>query len=410
MKQSQLFTKTRKQIPADAQSINHQLLIKGGFVEQLSAGVYVWLPLGLRVLNKINTVIRDELNAIGAQEVSMPSLISKTNWEKTDRWENVDVLFKTKSQTDKEYGLGFSHEEVVTPLAKEFIASYKDLPLALYQIQTKFRDELRAKSGVLRGREFGMKDLYSFHATEKDFLSYYETVKKTYLTIFKRLGLTHIKITEASGGSFTKKHSHEFNVLTPAGEVDLLYCNACTFAQNTEITSRKVGETCPVCEKGALTLGKAIEVGNIFDLGTKFAQNFDLYFTDKSGQRHLVLMGCYGIGNTRLVGTIVEMSHDDKGIMWPKEVAPFSVHLISLPGGEEKASQLYSELTGHHIDVLWDDRDVSAGQKFADSDLIGIPVRLVVSQKTGVQVEVKHRSKHESQLVDTQQVLELIKK
>ncbi len=305
MKYSNLLGKTKKNVPGDAVTANHKYLLQAGYIDQLSAGIFTWLPLGLRVLRNVERVIREEMNAIGGQEVGMPALIQKTNWTQTGRWENVDVLFKTKSQTDKEYGLGFSHEEVVTPLAAQFIHSYRDLPLFIYQIQTKFRDELRAKSGILRGREFGMKDLYSFHVSEADLHSYYETVKAAYMKIFARLGLHRVKIAEASGGSFTKKNSHEFNVLTPAGEVDLLYCQNCSFAHNAEITDKKAGETCPKCKKGTLTSGKAIEVGNIFDLGPKFARDFNVSFTDTEGNKKTAVMGCYGIGTTRLVGTIV---------------------------------------------------------------------------------------------------------
>lgn len=400
MRYSKLLGKTRKNISSEAVATNHKLLLQAGFVDQLSAGVFTWLPLGLRVLRKIDQVIREEMDAIGGQEITMPALIQKGNWEKTGRWEGIDVLFKTRSQTHKEYGLGFSHEEVVTPLAAQYIQSYKDLPLAIYQIQNKFRDELRAKSGLLRGREFGMKDLYSFHTNEEDLLSYYKKVTGAYLKIFKRVGLNKVKITEASGGSFTKKYSHEFNVLTPAGEVDLIYCENCTFAQNTEVTSAKEGETCPKCAKSKLKLGKAIEVGNIFDLGKKFAEDFAVYFTDREGKKKPVVMGCYGIGDTRLVGTIVELYNDERGILWPKEVAPFAAHLVSLPGGETVAQEVYADLTKNGIEVLWDDREVSAGVKFADADLIGIPVRLIVSQKTGKQVEVKLRSAKDSKLID----------
>lgn len=400
MKYSKLLGKTRKNIPSEATAINHKLLLQAGFVDQLAAGVFTWLPLGLRVLRKIDAIIRDEMNAIGGQEVTMPALIAKSNWEKGQRWEGVDVLFKTKSQTGKEYGLGFSHEEVVTPLAGQYIQSYKDLPLSIYQIQTKFRDELRAKSGLLRGREFGMKDLYSFHATEEDLYAYYELVKKAYLRVFARCGLNNIKITEASGGSFTKKHSHEFNVLTAAGEVDLWYCDTCTFAQNSEVASLTAGAVCPSCKKGKIVEGKAIEVGNIFDLGTTFADRFGLSYTDKEGKKQKVVMGCYGIGDTRLVGTLVELFHDEKGIVWPAGVAPFAAHLISLPGGEKVAEKLYKELTSKGIEVLWDERDVGAGVKFADADLIGIPVRLVVSEKTGEKVEVKRRGESAVNLVD----------
>ncbi len=406
MKYSHLFAKTRKSISSDATSVNHQLLFKAGFVDQLAAGIFTWMPLGLRVLRNIESIVRDELNAIGAQEVVMPALIPKGNWEEGGRWDGIDILFKMKSQTDKEYGLGFSHEEVVTPLAKQYIHSYKDLPISIYQIQTKFRDELRAKSGVLRGREFGMKDMYSFHVSLEDLHEYYNKVIQTYVTIFARMGMSKVKMTEASGGSFTKKHSHEFNVLTPAGEVDLAYCDSCSFAENSELSTHKEKEACPVCKKGILVIGKGIEVGNIFDLGTRFSDSFKVTFTDVDGTIKPVVMGCYGIGTTRIVGAIVELFHDDKGMMWPEAIAPFQVHLISLPGGEEKAEVLYKKLVDTRIEVLWDDRtDVSAGVKFADCDLIGIPYRFVISAKTGEQVEVKKRSEKESKLVSVDMVL-----
>lgn len=407
MKYSQLFVKTRRNVPADAVSANHKLLIQAGFIDQLSAGIFNWLPFGLRTLRKIENIIREELDAVGANEVSMPALIQKSNWEKTDRWNKVDILFKTTSRTDKEYGLGFSHEETVTPLGGLFLNSYKDLPIAIYQIQTKFRDELRAKSGLLRGREFGMKDLYSFHETVEDFQKYYEKIIKTYLKIFVRMGLDKIKITEASGGSFTKKFSHEFNVLTPAGEIELVYCDQCIFTQNIEITQNKSGNRCPKCHKGKLFLSKAIEVGNIFDLGNKFAENFGVVFLDREGKKQKPVMGCYGIGTTRLVGTIVEKYHDDRGIIWPEAVAPFKFHLVSLPGGEDKAQKTYQQLLEKDQEVLWDDRQVSAGVKFADCDLIGVPTRLVISAKTGDKIEIKKRTETNSRLITSDEIFKL---
>jgi len=409
MKYSQMFAKTRKTVPNDATAKNHKLLLQAGYIDQLSAGIFSWLPLGLRVLTCIETIIREELDAIGAQEILMPTLVPKTNWEQGKRWEGVDVLFKTKSQTGKEYGLGFSHEEVVTPLAAQYIHSYKDLPLSLYQIQTKFRDELRAKSGVLRGREFGMKDMYSFHATVEEFSAYYELVKKTYMKIFARMGLNDVKITEASGGSFTKKHSHEFNVLTPAGEVDLLYCPACTFAENQELDIHKNGQKCSNCSQGTLTMGKAIEVGNIFDLGTKFSENFSVKFTDKDGSQKIATMGCYGIGTTRLVGTIAELFSDERGLVWPDTVAPAKVHLVSLPGGKETAEKVYKQLEAFHIAVVWDDReDVSAGVKFSEADLLGLPYRFIVSSKTDGKVEVKKRIEKTGTVVSVAEALALL--
>ena len=410
MKYSKFFGKTRKSVPSDAVSINHQLLLRAGFVDQTSAGVFTWLPLGLLVLRKIEDIIRDELTRIGAQEIAMPSLISKTYWQKTKRWD-VDILFKAKSQSGKEYGFGFSHEEVVTPLVKAYIHSYNDLPLSIYQIQRKFRDELRAKSGILRGREFGMKDMYSFHASNQDFETYYELVKKTYLVIFARMGLQDVKITEASGGVFTKKHSHEFNILTPAGETDLLYCSECSFSENTEITKYTVGNSCPTCKQGVLKIGKAIEIGNIFDIGTKYSEDFEVTFTTQTGEMKIVYMGCYGIGTTRLVGTIVELFHDERGIIWPEAIAPYQVHLISLQGGEDYAKTVYETFQQKGIEVLWDNReDVSAGVKFADADLIGIPWRFVVSKKTGEKIEVKKRAESTTRLVSQSEVTSLLRK
>lgn len=409
MKLSQLPVKTNRNV-REFDAKNAMLLIKAGFVDQLSAGVFTWLPFGLTVLRKIEQIIRDELNSIGACEIVMPALISKTNWEQGKRWDGVDILFKTKSQTGKEYGLGFSHEEVVTPLVGQYIKSYKDLPMSVYQIQTKFRDELRAKSGILRGREFGMKDMYSFHMDESDFRDYYELVIRTYLKIFTRMGLNGIKITEASGGTFTKKHSHEFNVLTPAGEVDLVYCPFCTFARNLEITELKPEDPCPECRKNNLKSGKAIEVGNIFDLGTRFSDAFGVSYTDKEGRKKPIFMGCYGIGTTRLVGAIVEMSHDEKGIIWPMEVAPFRAHLISMKDTEAVGKKVYDTLISAGIQVLWDDRDVSAGVKFADADLIGTPWRLVVSAKTQDKVEMKSRSENRVELVSVDDCISLLHK
>lgn len=404
MRQSTLIPRTLKDRPRDADTINHQLLVQAGFVRQLMAGVYTYLPLGLKTLNKIRNIIREEMNSLGASEILMPSLHPSENWKQTGGWDSVDVLFKLQSRTEKEYALGQSHEEIVTPLAKEMIQSYKDLPLALYQINWKFRDELRAKSGIMRGREFEMKDMYSFHESQEDFEAFYEKVKKAYIRAYTRLGLT-AKVTEASGGNFTDKISYEFMVLTDAGEDDILYCNECEFCVNTEIAKVKEGDTCPKCSKGLLALARASEVGNVFDLGLKFVKAFDVKFTDRTGARSYPIMGCYGWGTTRTMGVLIEKFHDEKGIVWPKEVAPFQVHLIEL-NASGKAQEVYEILTGKGIDVLWDDRDLPAGQKFADSDLIGIPVRLVVSAKTGDQVEWKERTSDTNELVDVASVVE----
>lgn len=414
MKLSRLFTKSTKSAPADAETANAKFLLQGGFVRQEMAGVYSWLPLGLRVLRKVENIIREEMDALGAQEILMSALEPKENWETTGRWDTVDVLFKVPSQTKKEYALGPTHEEIVTPLVGSFLRSYKDLPIAVYQIQTKFRDELRAKSGVLRGREFGMKDLYSFHATQEDLEAFYQKAMDAYLRIFTRCGMD-AKVVEASGGSFTKKFSHEFQIVTDAGEDLILACPSCTFAQNSEIATLKDGDACPQC--GA-TLGtvKGVEAGNIFDLGTKFSEAFKVEFTDEDGSRKTALMGCYGIGTTRLVGTIVEASHDDRGCIWPKSVAPYKVHVVSLKSKDaemqdritEESEDLYDALTKQGIDVLWDDRDASPGEKLADADLIGCPLRILISEKTLKEesVEWKLRSEKDAKLVKMEDALE----
>lgn len=409
MKYTEMLFKTSKTVPHDADSANARFLVQAGFVRQEMAGVYSWLPLGLKVLRKVEDIIREELDAIGAQEVLMPALQSKENWETTGRWDKVDVLFKLKSQTEREYALGATHEEVVTPLVSAYVQSYKDLPTAVYQIQTKYRDELRAKSGILRGREFGMKDLYSFHRTQEDLEEYYELVKQTYLKIFKRCGLD-AKVVESSGGDFTKKFSHEFQVITPAGEDDILACPGCTFAQNSEIATMKAGDSCPQCG-GKLEAVKGIEIGNIFDLNDKFTAAFGVKYTDEDGEQKTPIMGCYGIGTTRLVGAIVEARHDDRGMKWPQEVAPADVHIVTLNTKDEAQNEkiqtiaqgLYDDFVKAGKQVLWDDReDASAGEKLGDADLIGVPVRILISPKSLEQhgVEVKKRDEAEVKIVE----------
>lgn len=564
MKYSKLFGKTRHSAPHDADSVNARLLTQAGFVEKQSAGVYNFLPLGLRVLAKVNQIIREEMNAIDGQEILMPTLHSREVWKVTGRDKSMDdVLYRTKGTDEQEFVLGPSHEEIVTPLVKKYIQSYKDLPVAVYQIQTKFRDEPRAKSGVLRGREFGMKDLYSFHLDEKDLEAYYEKAKKAYMNVYTRCGLKAYMI-EASGGAFSDKFSHEFSIVTPAGEDTIILCEKCGSAQNLEVaegkvidpdqpkekevelkeidikrglsvaenakahnvpawkilktvvyevdgmglvgvcvrgdlklneyklvkyfgkqlraaspeTLKKVGLVqgfispvglkgaeirfvadhsiknvknfvtganklnkdytgvnigrdfqisdfsdflevrgafkCAKCE-GKLSELKAIEAGNIFKLGTKFSEATGFKVTDSTGKQITVTMGCYGIGNTRLVGTIVEASHDENGIIWPKTVAPYSVHIISLgndPIVVKAAEKLYKDLEKKGVEVLYDDRDGSAGVKFKDADLIGIPLRLVVSKRTleAKGVEWKEREKKEGKVVSLAKVVSEVTK
>ena len=405
MRYSKLFVKTLKQAPKDADTTNHKLLVQAGFVRQLMAGVYSYLPFGQRVINKISQIVREEMNAVGGQEILMPALQPSNIWKQSGGWDGVDVLFKLKSRTDKDYALGQSHEEVVTSIVKEMVSTYRDLPIATYQIQWKFRDELRSKSGILRGREFLMKDMYSFHVDQKDFEKFYTAVREAYLKVFKRLGLD-AKVTEASGGSFSEKISYEFEVLTDAGEANILYCDACDYCVNVDdISKYKEDDTCPSCGKEKLKPATAAEVGNIFDLGQKYVKAFDLTFIDEKGKREYPIMGCYGIGISRTMGVIVEKFHDEKGIIWPEAIAPFHVHLISLRNDDDaykKAEKLYEELTDKGVEVLWDEREgLSPGERFADADLIGIPLRAVVSEKSlaGGGVEVKKRNESEAKIV-----------
>lgn len=564
MKQSKLFGKVAKDFPAGENSANAKFLIRGGFVDKVMAGVYTYLPLGLRVLNKINAIIRDEMAKINGQEILMSAMQPKENWEKTGRWNRLDVLYKLNTTASGEVALGPTHEEIVTPLVKKYASSYKDFPVALYQIQDKFRNEPRAKFGLLRGREFWMKDLYSFHTDENDLNNYYEASKTAYFNIFRRCGLDSL-IVEASGGSFCR-YSHEFQVETANGEDTVMTCEKCQTYQNKEVA---VGEPLPIdgntsdwpkmelvnaereitvaasvslmklkgphqvlkniiykadndfigvsirgdlevneiklrefleakeiyqateeeLKKLKLTLGfispvdnsrvkfvadnsvktqnnyvtggnkkfkdyinvnlgrdfqiekfgdlavidragfkcltcgselkvlTTIEVGNIFRLMTKFSQAFDLKYADQDGVLRDVIMGCYGIGPSRVLGSVVEIHHDEKGIIWPESVAPFKAHLLTLTGkGKDnndiiaKSEKLYNELVKSGVEVLWDDReDMSAGEKFAEADIIGIPYRLVISAKSGELVEMKKRGETESKLLTVKETINELK-
>src|SRR3989344_7128532 len=368
MKYSKLFGKTIKEVPKDETSINAKLLIRGGFIRKEVSGVYNFLPLGLKVLTKISNIIREEMNDSGAQELLLVSLQRKESWEKTKRWDSFDALFKVKSRYDFEYALGPTHEEVLVPLVKNFVNSYRDLPLKLYQIQTKFRDEVRPKAGLLRGREFLMKDLYSFHENEEDLMKYYTLMKKVYRKTFSRLGLDTIE-TAAHGGTFSD-FSHEYQVVCESGEDEIIYCPGGDFAENSEITKVKEGKQCDLGH-GPLKKVKTIEVGNIFPLKDKFSKAFGLTYKNKEGRDEFVIMGCYGIGISRLMGAIVEVLHDERGIIWPEQVAPFRVHLLVISDEGlviSRANEVYEKLQKAGVDVLYDDReDTSAGEKFADA-------------------------------------------
>ena len=412
MRQSQLFTKTAKELPKDEVSFNAQILIRAGFIDKLQAGVYTFLPLGLRVHNKICNIIREEMNAIGGQEIFMPALTPKEIWEATNRWDNFDALFKLVGGDKKEYALGATHEEVITPLVRKHIFSYKDLPLFIFQIQTKFRNELRARSGLIRGREFSMKDLYSFHKDENDLNEYYKVAQKAYFKVFERSGLLDLTyLTFASGGAFSK-YSHEFQTLVETGEDTIYICDSCDIAINKEIIEEQ--KVCPGCGSKKLRAERAVEVGNIFKLGTRFSSAFGFQYADKDGQKHNVVMGSYGLGPARMMGTIVEVFHDKKGIIWPEEIAPFKVHLLEVRSKKlevrSAADKIYTDLQDKGIEVLYDDREVGAGEKFADADLIGCPFRIVVSEKTLEKdcAEVKRRDSEKTELVKIGEIVKLL--
>lgn len=567
MKYSKMFTKTNKNV-GDIKSKNARLLIQAGYIDQVMAGAYSFLPLGMRVLQKIENIVREEMDKIG-QEVLMPAIVPKQLWETTGRLETIDVLMKTipaneiaQAKNDAEYVLNCTHEDVVTPLAQKFNGSYKDFPFAVYQIQSKFRNEPRAKSGLLRCREFRMKDLYSFHVSEADLKEYYELTKAAYTKTFERLGLgEHTLVVLASGGDFTKDFSHEFQTRCEAGEDIVFLVKSKNLAFNREIAPsqapaiddsheemkeredvlgkgiigveelaeylhisvEKTTKTilfedekgnviaaavrggyeineeklCKIAGVSKLKLAsaetvkqvtgadvgyagilnlsdsvrifmdesmkgrknfecganktdyhsininfgrdieepdqfydfkiakdgdfypetgeqyevfKAAEVGNIFPLGVKFTKAFDFTFTDESGKQQPIYMGSYGIGTSRVMGVLVEKFADEKGIVWPAQVAPFDVHLISMKGAEEYAQTVYDQLQKAGVDVLWDDRNESAGSKFADADLIGIPVRLVVSPRNGEKLEWKKRNEEQSEVIEFQEVLQRFKR
>lgn len=409
MRQSQLFTRTQRFAPSDEVSRNAQLLIRAGFVHKEMAGVYDYLPLGLRVLNNIVRIIREEMDAVGGQEVLLTALQERALWEKTDRWDDakVDVWFKTTLKNGGDLGLGSTHEEPVTRLMAAQVTSYRDLPRMVYQFQTKFRNETRAKSGIMRCREFIMKDMYSFAATQEDHDRMYAAVREAYTRIFRRVGLGDLTYpTFASGGIFSK-YSEEFQTVSDAGE-DMIYVDeASGRALNKEVLTDEVLTDLGI-DRNTLIEKKAIEVGNIFTLGTRFAEPLGLRFRDEDGTERAVLMGCYGIGPGRVMGTIAETLSDDKGLVWPASVAPFPVHLVSL-NQDETATALYDQLRAVGIETLYDDRDVRAGEKFADADLIGCPWRVTVGRRAaeGI-VEVRNRATGEETEIATADVSSFI--
>ena len=418
MKYSRIFARTSKSVAGDLESINARLLTQAGYIHQEVAGVYTFLPLGLRVLNRIENIVREEMNKVGV-EILMTTLSPTHTWETTGRLETVDVLMKasganesSKQKSTNEYVINSTHEETITPIAKQYIQSYKELPTAIYQIQTKFRNEARAKSGLLRGREFRMKDLYSFHLSEEDLLNYYDEVIERYHAVFDRLGIgTDTYRTYADGGDFTDQYSHEFQTVLEAGE-DIIYLDReNNIAYNKEVVTPEDAKKLGV-DFDSLEQVKASEVGNIFPLNTKFSDAFDYALQDADGKVQKIYMGCYGIGTSRLMGVIVEKFADENGLVWPEEVAPYKYHMITLGSGEseEVSEKIYNALGSEHC--LWDDREnASTGAKFADADLLGCPVQVVVSPRNLKEgkLEIKDRVSGEKKFVSVEEFLESVK-
>lgn len=408
MRVSQNFTKTLKDAPSDEVAKNAQLLIRAGFVYKEMAGVYAYLPYGLRVIEKIKQIVREEMNSINSNELIMTSLQRKDIWQKTGRWDDevVDVWFKTKLQDGTELGLAWSHEEAIMEMMQEFIKSYKDLPLSFYQFQTKLRNELRAKSGIMRGREFVMKDMYSLHTSESDCNAYYDRVIEAYKRCYERFGIGDSTfITFASGGAFTK-FSHEFQTICDAGE-DILYVNADkSVAVNEEVLDEAVAEL--GIEKSSLEPVKSAEVGNIFKFGTEKSEKMNIMYTDSDGKQQPIYLASYGIGITRVMGVIVEKFADEKGLVWPMNVAPFKVYLVSIGAeGIKKADELYETLREQKVEVLYDDRDERPGAKFADGELLGIPYRVTISDRAVEkgEYELTERSSGETKLLTLEQII-----
>lgn len=417
MRQSQLFTRVLKNAPKDEVSRNAQLLIRAGYVHKEMAGVYAYMPLGTRVIENIKRIVREEMNAVGGQEVIMTTLQPKDIWEKTDRWSDakVDNWFKTELKNGTELGVGLTHEEPIVDAVSNYLSSYKDMPFAVYQIQNKFRNERRAKSGVLRGREFLMKDMYTFSRNQEQHEQIYERIVSAYLNVFRRLGIGEVTYrTYADGGIFTPRFSDEFQTLTDAGE-DIIYVDEeKRVAINEEIMTEENLEKLGL-QKEKLVRKKAVESGNTFHLETKYTDALGVYYTDEKGEKQSIIMGCYGIGVSRLMGVLAEFFSDEKGLVWPESVAPYAVHLLKLAGkgsdeAEGKAEELYQTLQSSGVEVLYDDRDVHPGEKFAESDLMGIPLRVVVSARSleAGGVEVKKRTESEGKIVSIEEFMAMM--
>ncbi len=419
MKFSKLFTKTRKTTADEGLSKNADLLVKAGYIYKEMAGVYSYLPLGLKVFRNIEEVIREEMNKTGALEISMSSLQDPSIWKSTNRWidnPDVDVWFTTKLKNETELGLGFTHEEPITRIMSEYVSSYRDLPFSAYQFQTKFRNETRAKSGIMRTREFVMKDLYTFSKDDAEHALVYEELKNAYVNTYKRLGIgDSTYVTFASGGVFSK-YSHEFQTVCDAGEDEIYIDDEKHIAINKEVYTDEVLADLGV-NKETLRVVKASEVGNIFSLGTKFSSALNLKYKNEQGEERDVVMGSYGVGPARVMGVMVELLSDDKGLSWPVAVAPYSLHIVSLHKSESDnafayAKELYEELTREGVEVIWDDRHVGAGEKLNDADLLGMPMRVLISEKSILAggVEIKERKSEQSEVITREQLMTMYSK
>ena len=414
MRYSESFINTLRADPKDETATNARLLLRGAFIDKLMAGSYTFLPLGFRVKEKIEQVCREEMNAIGCAEILMPLLHPKEIWNETGRWDDKNVkqiMYQFSMADKKEYGLSFTHEEIFLDVVRKTSLSQKNLPIKMYHFSTKFRNEVRAKSGLLRGREFIMKDLYSLHTSQEDLDKFYWQVKDAYLKIFKHLGFNNIKVVEASGGVFTSGRTHEFQLICPIGEDTIYFCSKCDWAENKEIHVQKAGAKCPKCSS-KVEEANSIEVGNIFRFGTVYSEKMNVMFKDADGKIKPAYLGSYGIGIGRLMASIVEANNDEKGIIWPESSAPFLVNLVSIGDSKKEAEKIYSSFKKAGVDVLWDDREESAGVKLADADLIGIPYRVIVSDKSLAKdsVEIKKRSDSKIDMVKIKDLSVWIKK
>lgn len=412
MKMSELFAPTLRDDPSEAEIISHKLLLRGGFIRKLAAGIYSYLPLGFRVIKKIENIIRQEMNNAGAQELLLPAIQPAELWKKTGRWDVYGKeLLRIKDRHEREFCFGPTHEEVITDLVKNNVSSYRELPLILYQIQTKFRDEIRPRFGLMRGREFLMKDCYSFDVDEEGLKRSYSKMQKAYQNIFNKCGLK-FRVVDADPGAIGGGFSQEFMVIAQTGEDEIVYCDKCDYAISKELSNIETDNSCPKCDEGVLKIERGIEVGHIFQLGDKYSSAMEAFFLDENGQRKPFIMGCYGIGIGRTAAAAIEQNHDENGIIWPIQIAPFHIAIIPVNISDKNqeilAEKIYNELSCFGLEVLLDDRDLRGGVKFKDIDLIGIPVKVIIGKNaTYENVEVVLRKTQEKLFINVSQLKDL---